>query len=528
MSYTPPVSAQGRYSALLSERDPFLRRAEEAAKLTIPSLLPPEGHNGTAKLPQPYQSVSARGVNSLAAKVLLALFPPGSSFFRLSLDDKVLEDLAVAMDGDEQAVQEGRAALEAGLGKMERAVLTRLEQVGARAPLHDCIRHLLVCGNVLLQILDRGKVRCHYLNQYVVKRDPEGTASEIVLKELFSRATLPASVLEIVERAEQESEDKSVANTIEVYTQIRLADNKWYAHQEVMGIKIPGTEGEYPKDKCPWIPLRFSRIEGESYGRGMVEEYIGDVRSLEALSQSIVEFAGIAATIRFLVNPAGVTKADRLARARNGAFVPGDPKDVTALGLEKFADFRVVKETADNIEKRLAECFLLGSAAVRDAERVTAEEIRLIASELEQALGGFYSVLAQELQLPMVARLLHIMTEDGTLPKLPEKAVTPSIVTGLEALGRGGDLQKLDTLLAGVEQLFGAEALAERINVGDYIIRRATALGLDIKGLVRSDEEVAQGRQQASAQELLGKLGPTMMKTQAEQAANAPTPMENA
>lgn len=518
MTPVTPTSAQGRYGALISERDPFLRRAEEAAKLTIPTLLPPEGHTGSAKLDQPYQSVGARGVNNLAAKILLALFPPGSSFFRLSLDDKILEELAAQLgEGDEGT--DARTVMEAGLAKMERAVLTRLEQVGARAALHDGTRQLLVAGNVLIEVLPKGKIRCHYLNKYVVKRDPEGNVMEIVLKECYSLATLPANVLKMVETIQAQNTDalKSAVDTIEVYKHIRLVDGEWKAYQEVLGTLIPGTEGTYPKDKSPWIALRFSRIEGESYGRSMVEELIGDLRSFEALSQAIVEFGGIASVIRFLVDPNGQTKADRLARARNGAFVPGILKDVGVLGLDKFADFKVCQEVATGIERRLSEGFLIGSAAVRDAERVTAEEIRLIASELEQALGGFYSVLAQELQLPLVARYMHIMTEDGTLPKLPEGTIRPSIVTGLEALGRGGDLQKLDTLLAGVEQLFGAEVLASRINVGDYIIRRATALGLDIKGLVLSEEEVAQQKRQDSAKELLGKLGPQMIKNSGEQ-----------
>lgn len=517
-----PTSAQGRYGTLQSERDPFLRRAEDSAKLTIPTLLPPEGSTGSAKLDQPYQSLGSRGVNNLAAKIMLALFPPGSSFFRLSLDDKVLEELATEFGEGEEA-KEARTTVEAGLGKMERSVLTRLEQVGARAPLHDGIRHLLVCGNVLLEIVGRGKIRCHYLNKYCVKRDPEGNVLEIVVKECFARATLPENVRQIVERIEQEyPDDKSTVNTIDVYKHIRLVDGKWEAYQEVCGQKIAGTDGTYPKDKSPWIALRFSRIEGESYGRGMVEENIGDLRSFEALSQAIVEFGGIAAVIRFLVDPNGQTKADRLARARNGAFVPGVLKDIGVLGLEKFADFKVAKEVVDSLEKRLGEAFLIGSAAVRDAERVTAEEIRLIASELEQALGGFYSILAEELQLPLVARYMHIMVEDGSLPALPKETVRPSIVTGLEALGRGGDLQRLDSLLAGVEQLFGAEALAQRIKIGNYIIRRATALGLDVKGLVLSDEEVAAQQQQANAKELLGKLGPQMIKNAGEQQPAAP------
>ena len=73
--------AQARYSQLETRREPFLTRARDAAKLTIPSLLPPSGHTGHSKFSTPAQSLGARGVNNLASKLLLALLPPNSPFF---------------------------------------------------------------------------------------------------------------------------------------------------------------------------------------------------------------------------------------------------------------------------------------------------------------------------------------------------------------------------------------------------------------------------------------------------------------
>lgn len=40
------AGAGKRYLQLEGKRDPFLRRAREAAKLTIPALLPPDHHTG--------------------------------------------------------------------------------------------------------------------------------------------------------------------------------------------------------------------------------------------------------------------------------------------------------------------------------------------------------------------------------------------------------------------------------------------------------------------------------------------------
>ena len=60
---------------------------------------------------------------------------------------------------------------------------------------------------------------------------------------------------------------------------------------------------------------------GESYGRSLCEEVLGDLNSLESLSKAIVEGSLISAKAMFLVNPNGVTRADTLARAENGAIV---------------------------------------------------------------------------------------------------------------------------------------------------------------------------------------------------------------
>ena len=68
-------------------------------------------------------------------------------------------------------------------------------------------------------------------------------------------------------------------------------------HLELNGITVPGSEGSYTKKKCPFLALRFTSMDGEDYGRGYVEEYLGDLKSLESLTQSIVEGSAAAAKV---------------------------------------------------------------------------------------------------------------------------------------------------------------------------------------------------------------------------------------
>lgn len=516
------LTAEGRYTSLDQYRQPYLARAREAAKLTIPSLLPPDGNNGSSVLPQAFQSVGAKGLLNLASKLLLALFPPGAAFFRLTVDAKVKASLKAAAQGDADPLAE----VEAALAESENVISDRIEQEGSRIDLDAGLQQILCSGNVLLQILPKGGLLAHRLDRYVVKRDPEKNPIDIVLKQSFARVTLPEVARVIVEQHGPKMGDynSSAYNTIDVYTRICRKDRFWLEYQEVCGIEIPGTRSTYPLDASPWLPLAFDLIPGEDYGRGFVERYIGDLYSLDSLRQSIVEFAAAASKIVWLVNESGVTDKAKLARAPSNAVMDGNREDIGVLMLEKTQDFQVAHATAEAIEKSLGEAFLLGSAARRDAERVTAEEIRLIAGELEQALGGVYSVLTQELQLPLVKRLMLIEQRAGRLPPLPKQVVKPQIVTGLAALGRNADLQKLDHLVVGIAEVFGPEGVNEYISAGGYAKRRATALGIDTEGLVRSEADVAARREQQQRQALVEKLGPHAIKAQADAQASASAP----
>jgi len=73
-----------------------------------------------------------------------------------------------------------------------------------------------------------------------------------------------------------------------------------------------------------------------------------------------------------------------------------------------------------------------------------------MAGELEDALGGIYSILTQELQLPLIK--LMMLTSKVTFP---EGLVEPVIVTGVEALGRGHDYNKLVQFAQTLQQLLG-------------------------------------------------------------------------
>ena len=488
-------TAASLYSQLEAQRYTFLDRAREAAKLTIPHLVPPNGYTSVTILDTPYQGIGSRGVNNLSSKLLLSLLPPNSPFFRLVVDTYTLKQM--------EGMEEVKTEIESALAEVERAVMAEIETSNLRSATFEAIRHLIVAGNVLLYLPDDGGVKVYHLDEYVIERDPMGEIENIVIKECIAPSALPDEVLEAIGPKMAEHE-----KVVDLYTCVHREDGKFYVYQEAKGIRIPGSEGYYALDRSPFIALRWNRVSGDSYGRGMVEEFLGDLRSLEALTQAIVEGSAAAAKVLFLVAPNGTTRLRTLAEAENGAIVEGNAADVTTLQLQKYGDFRVAFETINQIRDRLGHSFLLNSAVQRQGERVTATEIRMMAQELEDALGGVYSTLSQEFQLPLVTRIMGRMQRAKRLPKLPPELVKPVVVTGLDALGRGHDLAKLDVFITGLAQALGPQVLPQFINLRNYLERRATAIGLDTKGLVKTEEEMQAEMQQQQQMAMVERLGP--------------------
>jgi hypothetical protein len=483
------MSAKSRYDELSSGRTSFLDVAVQCSELTLPYLIQRDEMRSSHKsLTQPWQSVGAKSVVTLASKLMLALLPPQTTFFKLQIADEKL--------GTELPA-EVRSELDLSFAKLERMVMDSIAASSDRVTVHQAIKHLVVGGNALL-FMGKDGIKHYPLNRYVVERDGNGNVIEIVTKELINKKLLPMDLVK--EKVSEINENvTSHSNDVEVYTHCKLQNNRWLWHQEVMGQIIPGTQGKAPKDTSPWLVLRFNSVDGENYGRGRVEEFIGDLKSLNALSQAITEGSAAAAKVVFLVSPSSTTKPQTLAKAGNGAIIQGRPDDVAVVQVGKTADFQTAMQQMQQLERRLAEAFLV--LTVRQSERTTAEEVRLTQLELEQQLGGLFSLLTVEFLVPYLNRKLMVMQRTGELPRYPKDLVKPTIVAGINALGRGQDRESLTAFITTIAQTLGPEAMMKFLNPDEIVKRLAAAQGIDVLNLVKSMDQQQQEQQQSMQQQ---------------------------
>ena len=497
-------TAAQRYEQLRVDRNSPLQRARDCSKVTIPGLIEDENYGDAGRLPTPYQSLGARGVGHMTSKLAVTLFPTNENFFKLEIDSLAI----LASNQDPQMITE----FDSALVKVEQAVMRQFETLGGRAAMHEALKHLLVGGNVLLYISDEG-IKVIHLDSYVLCRDPMGNVTEIVVEEEIFRDALPEEYLE----EDEEDDDDMEKRMVKIYTCIKFMDDQCHWYQEIKGKEVPGTHGKCAADVAPWIALRQDRVDSEMYGRSYVEQYYGDLLALENLYKAILEASASLSKVLFLCNPNGTTRPRTLSQASNGSIVQGNAADVTVLqAAGKSQDLQIANQTIERIENRLAFAFMLNTAIQRPGERVTAEEIRYMAQELDAGISGLYSILSRELQLPLVRRLIHILRRKRKLPDFPRSEVTgePLIkekaVTGIEAIGRGDDRNKLIDFIQTANQALGPQAMMQFLNVEEALRRLAASGSIDTTNLVKTKAQLqqeaaaqAEAEQQAQQQQLL-------------------------
>lgn len=472
--------ASGRWTQLDGQRQGFITRCEKYAAFTIPKLCTPQGYDqNSQELNHDFQAVGAQAVNHLANKIVLALFAPSRPFFRMD-PNKAIRDEMIALGIDEGKLTEM-------LAQGEKEAIAELDRMSIRPKLYEAIKHLIVTGNALM-ILNPDGARVVGLKNFCVRRSMTGRVLEILHMDRMMFDELDPEVQAVVAKWVGVHNQAQADREVCLYRWIRRTASGFYEMtQWVDQYQLPKQfNGRWTETQLPYRVLTWDLSDDADYATGLVEDYQGDFAGLSMLSKAQIMGAVLASEFRWLVNPAGMTRPEDFAESENGAAIPGMKDDVSIIQSNKSGDLAVAGQVGQEYITRIGRGFLLGSSITRNAERVTAEEIRMQATELETSLGGVYSRLAVDFQIPMAYWLMDLIGFE-----LSKGGFRPSIVTGLEALSRSGDLEDLKLWLmdlAGLQQL--PERLQVSLNMTAIASDFAAARRIKTERYVRPPEEV--------------------------------------
>lgn len=507
--YSLGEPAESVYNQLNMNRQAVIDTARLMAELTIPSLVPPDGWKTGDQICANNQSLGSRCVNNLAANLVFMAFPPNQPVMKLE---------AIEYEVQEQVNQDPElwAKMEIALGRLAEAHRKRLmSDTTLLSAYTHAMKLLIVAGNCLWKHNKLSSPTVYDPCHYAVKRNATGDPLLVIHKECLSLQTLSPDFRDQIYQGQPElRRQPQWEQEAEIYTVCKLDraegdEPVWHYWQEHKGTLLEGTEVETDFDDAPMVPLWMIPVYGQDWGRSYCEEYRGDLFCAEALSSATMDAASLAALSLLFVNPSGRTSLKQVREARNLSTFAGKAEDLSVFRSEKGADMAFVMKKGEEVDHRLGMAFLLNFAIQRNGERVTAEEIRRLGSELDKALGGLYSELAQKTTRPVVLRFMHLNEEENPkLPKLPKGIVQVQVITGMDALGDSKEVQDLEDLAAAVSKFFPKDA-ADILNSIGWSMRYAAAKGIKPDGVVNSPEAVkanrAQQAQDAMKQTLLEK-----------------------
>ena len=521
---------QSEFQQYDAKRSTILDRARQCAAMTRPWILPEEGHSETDKFEETFTSLPSRGISNLEGRLLMALYPPGTPFFRLlpashirysqKVDPKQVQSFSQALSIQELLMMARLESSDMGGGNRRRS--------GFRSRKRQAITQILITGDVLEQFTDDYRLRVFRRDQYVTCRDSSQDVKFHIIVEKIDPLSLDETVRAAADINTDEYTEKSYdQRAVDMYTRClwNPMSRTWVVEQEINKNIVRVSE----EPVSPFMSTPFELAPGEHYGRGFIEANLGDVRSLNELHERLLDFAGMASKFVPCIDYNSQVRASDLAKPSGEVIearvVGGQIQDIGFLSVNKGADFQVVYQTAADKRRDLAVAMLMEADAAPKGERVTAFQIQRIATELEGALGGVYAPIADAQQVPLVERLLYQMQRDALIPALPRNSMDIEAVTGIAALSREADKAKLLQLVATMSQ-FGP-AMAQRIDLGvlfDTLLRQS---GIFEPGLIKTQEQVAAEASAAMQQQIELEAQKRLIQVGGDVMTNELSPQEN-
>jgi hypothetical protein len=500
------MEPQALWKKLAILRQPYLDRALDCAAVTIPHLVVDRTHSKGQTLPKPFTSFGAAGVNNLASKLSLSLFPVNAPAFQYDLVPQAFQDFDASQ----------KAELEKAFREREALITRDIEARGHRSAIYESLRQLLVAGTCVLYSPDEGRPKVFSLPEFVLDIDGKGVLRDLLITQEISTDNLPEGTKTLDTESVHRDGYRNLITTIHREAEGSKGEEPTFSiSQEITGTDhVEKKQTGVPLSRLPFKPLLLNRIPGESYGRSFVEDHLGNLLTLENLAQATVEATAAMSTTIYLVDPMSSTNLRQLQKAKNGDFVAGRATDVSVLGTNKALDLRAAQEFINALSRQIQAAFLMASSVQRDGERVTAVEIQSLIRELEGALGGVYSNLTYELQIPLIQLTEARLIEEERLENLDAygDSVSVRIVTGVESLGRSQELGRLQTAASVLQGIFGPEKAAAMLDPRNTSIRVLVAAGLDPDDYALSEEQVQGNAQQEQLQQAVSDLGPSFVR----------------
>lgn len=260
-------------------------------------------------------------------------------------------------------------------------------------------------------------------------------------------------------------------------------------------------------EEMPWVAPRWTKVSGETYGRGPGVSTLPDVKMLQEMAKTVIKAAQKVVDPPLLVPDDGALNPVRtvpggLNFRRSGS----DPITPLQTGGRIDIGFEILNDT----RQRIRSGFFIDQLQLQQGPQMTATEVLQRQEEKLRMMGPILGRLQSELLGPLVERVFGILQRRGKFPPAPEILADAEYdieyVSPLARAQRQADAGGLLRVFEIGSPIIQMQPDSAQIVNGEAAIRWLADMFGVPNTLIKSEEEMSaikqQQAQQAQMQEL--------------------------
>jgi len=314
------------------------------------------------------------------------------------------------------------------------------------------------------------------------------------IKELWPKASLPHSITALID------DDKNKEITLKECTIVSDSEKeeKKYTYTVIETITNTIIYEHVEPSSC-WVPFRWSKLAGDTFGRGPAIEMLKTVKTLNEVVEYELRAAALAIAPPFIsYNNSEINT--RTFRVTPHALIqlntmPGMGKPLEQLMTNPNVQFGQL--LVGDFRQQINKAFYTDPLGPIDSPAKTATEITIRQQQLLEEIGPAFGRLQTEFLSRVIARCIYILSKKGLIPamRVDGKLITVKYRSPLARSQAQADVlsfQQMHQTLAGI---LGPELSLLSIKSDELPRWLAERLGVDLE-LVRSPFELQQMQQQ--------------------------------
>lgn len=378
---------QQMYRRALSQREPWLKRWEDARRYTLPS-----SSDDIATL---FDATASDAADNLAACMYSLLTPPESLWINLVQESPESPNAEVATS-------------------MLRA---HLNDSNFYTTIHQCYMDLVIYGTACLFMAEA----------------PLGAASafEFTAIPITNLAILPNAVFhttslsaqEILSRYPDWVAPRDIRDKIKQNPETRLnlvqslVGQEFTAWLDVGGDIENNIVATGTFETNPYLIFRWALSSGELYGYSPVLRALPDIKTANKVVELVLKNATIAVSGIWQADDDGVINLGNI-NLTPGAIIPKAVGSSGLTPLSSGANFDVSQIILKDLRDRIRHTLLADRLGLLSDKEMTATEILARNTDMLRVLGATYGRLLHEFIRPMCDRGLQILARRGIIEKI--------------------------------------------------------------------------------------------------------------